>query len=117
MANPYAGQEYYEEAWAQGYEYGQNNPGDEEPTPPDFSSWGLDEETAGYVAQVWQEGALAGRESAQAPQQGYDPDTDTFVGSSDEFPALALAAQYPDDFDGWLTAIGIDPAIFTDDNV
>lgn len=117
MSNPYAGQEYYEPAWDQGYEYGTANPDDSQPSSPDFSSWGLDEETTGYVAQVWQEGALAGREAAVASPQGYDANTDTFVGTQEEFPALTLAAQYGDDFDGWLAAIGVDPAIFADENV
>jgi len=63
MTNAYAGQEPYATAWQQGYDYGQANPSDSQPQAPDYSSWGYDAETTGYVTQVWQEGALAGREA------------------------------------------------------
>ncbi|WP_428341199.1 hypothetical protein [Mycobacterium sp.] len=116
MDNPYAGQANYEEAWAQGFDYGTNNPNDDQPVPPDFSGLGLDQETTNNVSRVWLEGALAGREAAAKPATGYDAATDTFIGAADDFPALTLISQHPD-FDDWLSAIGVDPAVFTDDPV
>jgi hypothetical protein len=61
MSNPYAGQQYYEQAWQSGYDYAQANQGADTSQPPDFSSWNLDDATTGYVGQVWEEGALAGQ--------------------------------------------------------
>ena len=70
MTNAYEGQEPYATAWQQGYDHGQANPSDGQPQAPDFSSWGYDAETTGYVAQVWQEGALAGREGGGGAAPG-----------------------------------------------
>lgn len=67
MTNPYRGQEPYEYAWQQGHTWGTQNPGTDQPAPPDFSGWGLDDATTSNVGQVWQEGALAGRESTATP--------------------------------------------------
>jgi hypothetical protein len=75
MTNPYAGQEPYEAAWQYGFDYGAQNPTDEQPQAPDFSSWGLDEQTTAYVAQVWAEGALAGRGSGAAGGGTQDGET------------------------------------------
>jgi hypothetical protein len=63
--NPYAGQNYYEQAWQTGFNYVQANPGASYDQPPDFSSWGLDATTTGYVRQIWSEGALAGAQTGQ----------------------------------------------------
>ena len=112
MENPYAGQDYYADAWDQGYAYGGENPGDTNPIPPDFSGLGVDEEMTQNLATIWLEGALAGRDEA-GPALGYDSQTDTFVGSVDEYPGLTLIAQSAD-ADEWLAAVGIDPAIFSD---
>jgi hypothetical protein len=60
MTNPYS-QDPYQSAWQEGYSWGQRNPGEEQPTPPDFSAWAQDAQTVSYIGQVWQEGALAGR--------------------------------------------------------
>ena len=65
MSNPY-GEEPYVTAWQLGYDYGSQNPTDTSPQPPDFSTWGYDESVTGYCAQVWSEGALAGREATGA---------------------------------------------------
>jgi hypothetical protein len=133
MDNPYSGQEPYESAWNYGYQYGKDNPSDTSPTPPDFSGWGLDDQTRGYVEQVWREGALAGREEAQGGSGGgsgdgsggdggssqlpyYDAESDTLYASADEFPSLVFLAQCGD-VDTWLTQLGIDPAQLNDDPV
>ena len=68
MDNPYAGRQTYEPAWSAGYDYGRENPTVGSPTPPDFSSWQLDEATLGYVVQVWREGALAGQAEASGSE-------------------------------------------------
>ncbi len=61
MTNPYHGTQPYESAWQHGHEYGIEHPGSEQPETPDFAGWGFDATTTGYIGQVWQEGALAGR--------------------------------------------------------
>jgi hypothetical protein len=71
MSNPYAGQQYYEQAWQMGYDYAQANQNADITQPPDFSSWSLDDTTTGYVAQIWKEGALAGQD-AGIPVQPVD---------------------------------------------
>lgn len=135
ITNPYANNEPYQTAWQQGYDYAQANPNDQSPQTPDFSSWGYDQQTTNYIAQVWQEGALAGGASGvtgggggqrgQAAQGGggqgdatqlphYDADTDTLYVNPEEFPALTALAQ-AGDFDTWLQGLGIDPSIFADD--
>jgi hypothetical protein len=63
MSNPYAGNEPYQSAWQHGYDYGAQHPQESQPEAPDFSSWEQDETVTGYLAQMWQEGALAGREA------------------------------------------------------
>jgi len=97
MDNPYSGQEPYESSWNYGYQYGKDNPNDPDPTPPDFSDWGLDDETRGYVEQVWREGALAGREEGQGGESSqlpcYDAESDTLYADAEEFPALVFLAQ------------------------
>jgi hypothetical protein len=123
--NPYSGQEPYATAWDHGYQYGSQNPNDTDPTPPDFSSWGLDDETKGYVEQVWKEGALAGRESGGGQSGGdggqsglphYDAESDTLYADAEEFPSLVFLAQCGD-VDSWLNQLGIDPSQFTDEPV
>jgi hypothetical protein len=69
MANPYT-EEPYKTAWDHGHDHGVANPSDTEPTPPDYSSWGYDETTTGYIATVWREGALAGREEGDGGHSG-----------------------------------------------
>jgi hypothetical protein len=61
-ANPYAGTDS-ESIWADGYQYGQQNPIDPNPTAPAF----YDSDSA----QVWQGGATAGQQDAQ----GNSPDS------------------------------------------
>lgn len=140
MTNPCNGSEPYQTAWQQGNDYGKQNPGDGQPQAPDFSGWGYDDETAGYIAQVWQEGVLAGREAVPGGGAGdagggaddggggaddgggggvsdlphYDTETDTLYVNADEFPALDFLVQCGD-VDTWLTEIGIDPSVFSDD--
>ena len=117
MGNPYQGQVPYEAAWAQGYEYGQANPGDTGPVSPDFSSWGYDEETTSNIARVWQEGALAGREEGGRGGRDlpfYDQQSDTLYVDAEEFPALVMLSQ-SGDVDSWLREVGVDPDTLTDD--
>ena len=118
MPNPYAGQDNLEQAWDLGFQYGQGNPEDSDPTPPDFSDWDVDDDTRSALPTVWREGALDGRESAgqeEEPDWGYHSDTDTAILRSEEYPALTLIAQNGD-ADSWLAAIGVDPASLSDDN-
>jgi hypothetical protein len=64
MANPYQGQDGYDRAWQDGYDYGQAHPSESDPAPPAvFAPLDLDGEILGYMQQVWREGALAGRET------------------------------------------------------
>lgn len=131
MTNPYSGNEPYGTAWQQGHEYGAQNPGSDQPQAPDFSSWGYDDATTGYIGQVWQEGVLAGRDEAAGGASGgtggqdpgggatndlphYDAETDTLYVDAAEFPALEFLVQCGD-IDNWLTQIGIDPSVFSDD--
>jgi hypothetical protein len=120
MENPYSGQSPYDAAWDYGYQYGRENSNDSDPTPPDFSSWGLDDETRGYVEQIWREGALAGREEGQGGGGGaselpfYDPESDTLYASAEEFPALVFMHECGD-VDTWLRELGIDPEMLADD--
>lgn len=123
MTNPYSGQEPYESAWNYGYQYGTDYPSDTDPTPADFSGWGLDDETRGYVEQVWREGALAGREASQSGSGGtsdqlpyYDAESDTLYVDAEEVPSLAFLVQCGD-VDTWLRELGIDPALFDDEPV
>lgn len=60
MTNPYHDDPNLS-AWQEGYYWGQQNPGSDQPTPPDFSAWSQDPQTVTSLGQVWQEGALAGR--------------------------------------------------------
>lgn len=63
MDNPYQGHEYYDTAWQDGFNHGQQYPGDTDPAAPtSFPPLELDEEYLGYLQRVWLEGALAGRE-------------------------------------------------------
>ena len=108
MDNPYQGQEPYETAWQQGHDYGAANPGDTSPSPPDFASWGYDEETTTYVAQVWTEGAQAGRDEAGSGDGGGGGSEEGHEIDWSEYPELVRAAQLGDNFDAYLADIGID---------
>jgi hypothetical protein len=68
MDNPYAGQPLYETAWSHGREYGVANPGLTDLSPPDFSSWQLDDTTRQYVENVWREGARSADDSSAVDQ-------------------------------------------------
>lgn len=91
--NPYDGQEPYGTAWQQGYEHGVANPSDTSPQAPDYSSWGYDEETTGYIGQVWQEGALAGREEGSGGQSGGEPGGQSGGGEGEITLPADLAAE------------------------
>ena len=143
MTNPYDGNEPYQTAWQQGYDYATQNPSETSPQTPDFSGWGYDSDITSYLGQVWQEGALAGGASGVTgggggtggagsggssgdPGQGggaggggsselpyYDAETDTLYVSAEEFPALTQMAEAAD-FDTWLQQLGIDPSTMAD---
>lgn len=66
VTNPYDGNEPYQTAWHQGDDYAKSNPSDSQPQTPDFSSWGYEADVTAYLGQVWQEGALAGRDASGA---------------------------------------------------
>lgn len=126
--NPYSDQEPYGQAWDFGYQYGRQNTEDTDPVAPDFADWGLDGDTLVSAQQVWQEGALAGRDDAAAEAGGavtgesgtssdlphYDAETDTLFVAEEEFPALVQLAQ-AGDIDTWLSGLGVDVSIFADD--
>jgi hypothetical protein len=69
-ANPYTGQqgsEWYAVAWDQGYAHGQQNPGEDQPSPPsDFPPLDVGNDYLAYMQQVWSEGQLAGRADGAA---------------------------------------------------
>src|SRR3954452_21839812 len=66
MSNPYNA-DPYATAWQQGYDTGMQDPG---ATAPDFTGWGFDEDTTRNITTVWEEGALAGRESGSTGAGG-----------------------------------------------
>jgi hypothetical protein len=119
MSNPY-GDEPYATAWQQGYDFGQTSSGD---TPPDFSGWGYEADVTAYLAQVWREGAQAGRDAAAGSSSSSSSDSGGGGGGSDliQLPAdvaaeLAnLPAYYPESFaiyyagdaESYLHSIGI----------
>lgn len=113
MTNPYVGNEPYQTAWQQGYDQTSQQSSQGQPQTPDFSGWGYDEATTGYIGQVWQEGALAGQEvgnaassapssggsSAPAPNDGGAPPGGTSADGTIELPTdiaqeLAQFDQY-----------------------
>lgn len=95
VTNPYDGHEPYKTAWQHGHDYGRQNRGSEQPDTPDFSGWGYDAATTKYIDQVWQEGALAGREEASqawTPEQTHAAIERNFQGWMSE-GNYELAAQ------------------------
>ena len=79
-ANPYTGQqgsEWYALAWDQGYTYGQQNPGQDQPSPPsDFPPLDVGADYLGYMQQVWGEGAVAGRADGGVSASGGEAKSD-----------------------------------------
>jgi hypothetical protein len=125
MTNPYAGNEPYDTAWQQGYDYTSQMSSEGQPQTPDFSSWGYDDQTTAYIGQIWQEGALAGQQaaanasgaapgsgsSAGQPSDGGAPPGGTDDGAvelpSDVADELAnFASYYPET---WAVAQATDP--------
>ncbi len=73
MNNPYAGQDGYDRAWSDGFEYGRNHPQEEYPTAPAaFAPYDLDAQMLSYMQQVWLEGHLAGRSAGVHPDPGHN---------------------------------------------
>lgn len=106
MDNPYT-DEPYQTAWQQGHDYGGQNPSDESPQTPDFSSWGYDGDTTDSIGTVWQEGALAGRNDSSSSAGSTSPDggataqNDTDAVTLDPSLAAELAdlwSQFPETY-------------------
>ena len=124
MSNPYS-DEPYTTAWQYGYDFGSQNPNDTDPQPPDFSSWGYEEDITGYIVQVWREGALAGRDAASGG--GGASGADVIQLPADIAAELAQFREYyPEtmalcdagDVDTWLqSVVGVEYIPVDDDDV
>jgi hypothetical protein len=99
MDNPYQGQDPYQTAWSSGHDYGLQNPGNGNPQAPDFSSWGLDDQTQSYVEQVWREGVVAAGQTSLLTQSPSSPGGEYGQGGSDNVPIDFSVTVSPDPFE------------------